>query len=202
MHRRTVLVAFAALIGLVGCAGNWKVDYDAGVGEDVSRNWRVADIQVRVPDELTLSENNSLAPNADIVWHGEERGDRKAQVKAILDEAFAAAVSDMNGQTPVILVARLGHFHAVTPAAVSRAPAAVHNMSFAVRIFDAKTHEPLTESEWVRADLEAYVGASAVTAALEGNTQRVRIVRHLTAVMRGWLGVGPDQRREFHSIGR
>ena len=202
MHRRTVLASLAAMIGLVGCAGNWKVEYDWGVEEDVSRTWTVSDVQIRVPDDLTVSEANSLAPNADIVWHGEERGDRKEQVAAILEEAFTSATSDLKGGTRVILVARLGHFHAVTPAAVSRAPAAVHNISFAVGVFDANSGDRLTDVEWVQADLEAYVGASAVTAALNGNTQRARIVRHLEAVMRGWLGIGPDQRREFQGIGR
>ena len=45
-------------------------------------------------------------------------------------------------------------------------------------------------------------GAAAVTAAMQGDTQRVRIVNHLARVTRGWLGVGPDQRRTFTSFGR
>ena len=85
---------------------------------------------------------------------------------------------------------------------MSRAPAAVHNIKYVAQVFDAETGEPLTEPESIAADLEAFVGASAVTAALEGNTQRVRIVNHLARVNRGWLGIGPDQRRTFSGLGR
>ena len=44
--------------------------------------------------------------------------------------------------------------------------------------------------------------ANTVTAAIEGNTQRVRIVDHIARVTAGWFGMGPDQRRKFTSIGR
>ena len=202
MHRRTVLTAVAATIGLMGCAGSWKVDYDQELSEGDTRTWCAIDIQVDVPESLSVSENNSLAPNADIVWHGEVIGDRRAQVASILKEGIRGGFSNPHGKTNVVVAVRLNHFHAVTPAAVSRAPAAVHNISYDIQVFDAETKEPLTEPETIQADLEAYVGASAVTAALQGQTQRVRIVRHLAAVTAGWLGFGPDQRREFAGIGR
>lgn len=202
MHRRTMLTAGAAMFGLMGCVGNWKVDYDDGLDEDVTRDWCPSRFQVEIPEELTVTEVNTLAPDADIVWHGEPAGDRRAQVAAILKEGISAGFSNLHGKTFVDVAIRLKHFHAVTPAAVSRAPAAVHNISYVIQVFDAKTGEPLTRPETIQADLEAYVGASAVTAALQGNTQRVRIVRHLKAVTQGWLGVGTDQRREFAGLGR
>jgi len=202
MHRRTVLTACAAMFGLVGCAGNWKVDYDQELSGNVTRNWCAIDVQIVVPNELTVSEANSFAPNADIVWHGEEYGNRRQQVAAILKEGISKGFSNPHGKRNVVVRARLNHFHAVTPTAVSHAPAAVHNISYVIQVFDAKSQEPLTEPETIQADLEAYVGASAVTAAVQGNTQRVRIVRHLAAVTEGWLGFGPDQRRSFSGVGR
>ena len=201
MHRRTLLTGGSALL-LAGCSNSWEVAYDKGVALSTSRNWNVTNVTVTVPSDLTVSNNNTFAPNADIVWHGEPYGNRRAQVQAIMDEGISRGASALKGDVPVSLGVVLLHFHAVTPAAVARAPGAVHNIRFAIQVFDNETGTPLTEAETINADLEAYVGAAAVTAALEGNTQRVRIVNHLARVTRGWLGAGPDQRRRFSGVGR
>ena len=108
----------------------------------------------------------------------------------------------MDGTNPVTITATVERFHAVTPAAVAGAPAAVHNIRFRLQVFDAATAEPLTDSVEIVADLEAYVGSAAMASAIRGEDQRSRIVTHLTDVTRGWLGYGPDQRRTFQSIGK
>ena len=187
---------------LAGCSTSWEVDYDTGLSSDVTRNWRVADVVVVVPEELSVSNANTFAPNADIVWHGEPFGDRKAQVAAIVDEGITAGASELQGERPVTITARVNTFHAVTPAAVARAPSAVHNIQYVIAVFDARTAEPLVEPQEVSADLEAYVGSAAIAAAIQGQTQRVRIVDHIALVTRGWLGFGPDQRRSFSGLGR
>lgn len=199
--RQFIFGGIAAFL-LSGCAGNWTVDYEQGLSSEVTKQWRLNNVAVEVPEHLTVSNSNTLAPNADIVWHGEPFGDRKAQVAAIIDEGVSAGASDLNGDQPVTMAVRVATFHAVTPAAIARSPAAVHNIGYVVQIFDSRTREPLTEPQTISADLEAFVGTSAVTAAISGDTQRVRIVRHLEAVTRGWLDLGPDQRREFSGIGR
>ncbi|MEM6341228.1 MAG: hypothetical protein AAF729_08760 [Pseudomonadota bacterium] len=38
--------------------------------------------------------------------------------------------------------------------------------------------------------------------AQQGQTQKVRIRDHLSRVIRGWLGVGPDPRGVFTGVGR
>lgn len=202
MNRRSFFFGTAALVALSACSPNWRVDYENGVDASVSRGWHVHGVFVQVPESLTVSNANTYAPDADIVWHGEPPGDRRAQVAAILKEGISRGVAPLNGPRGVTIAVRLSHFHAVTPAAVARAPAAVHNIGYYIQVFDAETREPVTESEFVSADLEAYVGSAAVTAALQGQTQRVRIVDHLTRVTRGWLGIAADQRRSFGSIGR
>lgn len=201
MERRTLLMGGAASL-LAGCSGQWAVGYDEGLDPDLTKNWRARNIQVAVPDSLTVSNNNSYAPNADIVWHGEPFGNRRAQVARILREGVELGARPMRGSRPVTLKATLRHFHAVTPAAVARAPAAVHNIAFNFEVLDANSDRPLTEPMYIQADLEANVGAAAVAAAIEGRGQRTRIVQHIARVTRGWLGVGPDQRRTFNSIGR
>ena len=191
----------AALV-LSGCVGGWTVDYDQGLSSEVTKNWRLHDVVAVVPEHVTVSHSNTFAPEADIVWHGEPFGDRKAQVAKIMDEGMTAGASDLKGERLVTITVSVATFHAVTPSAVARAPAAVHNITYGMQVFDSRTGEPLTEPQVIEADLVAFVGSSAVAAAINGNTQRVRIVRHLAAVTRGWLGFGPDQRREFGGIGR
>jgi hypothetical protein len=199
--KHIILGGIAALV-LGGCVGGWTVDYEQGLSSEVTKNWRLNDVVAVVPEHLTVSNSNTFAPNADIVWHGEPYGDRKAQVAAVMDQGVTAGASNLNGERLVTITISVATFHAVTPSAVARAPAAVHNITYGMQVFDARTGEPLTEPQVIKADLEAFVGSSAVAAAINGNTQRVRIVRHLAAVTRGWLGFGPDQRREFGGIGR
>ncbi len=201
MHRRAVLFGGSALV-LSGCSSRWEVAYEQGIPLSTSRDWTVTDVAVTIPEALTVSNANTYLPNADIVWHGESFGDRRAQVARILDEGITQGASALKGSVPVTLAIQLVRFHAVTPAAVANAPGAVHNISYMAQIYDNATRAPLTEPETIDAALEAYVGAAAVTAAIEGDTQRKRIVEHLARVTRGWLGAGPDQRRRFTSFGR
>ncbi len=201
MNKRGFLLGLAAL-PLAGCAGGFRVSYDEGVSKSVSDQWRLSSISVNVPDDRTVSEANTLAPDAHIVWREEPLGDRRAQVRAIVQEGITRPFRELRGSRGIHVRAQVIHFHAVTPRAVSVAPAAVHNVRYALQIFDAQTREPLTETSNISADLDAFVGASAVTAALQGQTQRVRIVDHIARVQRGWLGRGADLRREFTSLGR
>ena len=187
---------------LAGCAGRWQVAYNKALDPRVTRGWTVRQVISTVPDALTVSNDNSYAPNADIVWHGDPYGDRKEQVAAILREAVTAASAPLNGPRNVAISTQVTHFHGVTPIATNRAPGAVHNIGFRIQVFDARTRAPVTEAALIEGDLEANVGASAVTAAVAGETERKRIVEHLTRVVQGWLGIGPDPRREFTSFGR
>ena len=202
MVNTRLIAAAILLLSLAGCAGTWEVAYDDPPGQDVTKTWRVVDVVAVAPETLTVSNDNTFLPQADIVWHGDPFGDRRAQVAAILDEGLTKGARGLRGTRPVTITARIITFHGVTPAAVARAPAAVHNIRFALRVFDARTGVPLTDSEVISADLEANVGIAAVAAAINRQTQRSRVVDHLAAVTRGWFGFGPDQRREFYSIGR
>ena len=201
MDRRTVITAGAATL-LAGCSNNWKVAYDSELDPDVTRMWSLKDVIAIVPGDLSVSNANTFAPMADIVWHGEPYGDRRAQVAAIIDEGVTKGSAELTGPRPVTITVTVLRFHAVTPSAVARAPAAVHNIRYVIQVIDAETGTPLTEKQEIEADLEAYVGAAAIAAAINGNTQRVRIVNHIAQVTRGWLGFGPDQRRTFASVGR
>ena len=61
----------------------------------IEPRYDVVAVNVDVPKTLKVSEANMYYPVADIVWRGEPRGDRHAQVKAIFQEAFAAGTKDL-----------------------------------------------------------------------------------------------------------
>lgn len=197
---RTALLSLFLVLG--ACAGRWQTDYGVALSPEATRTWTVTNVVVTVPAEATTTEANTFAPSADIVWHGEEFGDRKAQVAALMEEGLRAGSSDLDGPRAVTLVALVTKFHGVTPLAVARAPQAVHNIAYTLQVLDSRTGDEITEPFPVDADLEANVGAAAITAALQGRDQRTRIVSHIAAVTRGILGYGPDQRREFVGLGR
>lgn len=202
LNRRALLVSAAAGLMLAGCSLSWTIRYSDNIDPQVAKSWHVHAVHVTIPDDLSISNSNSYAPNADIVWHGEPLGDRRAQVAAILRDGISRGSSGLRGPRGVTIAIRLRHFHAVTPAAVARAPGAVHNISYYAQVFDAQTAKAITPPEIISADLVAYVGDAAVIATLQGQTQRVRIVDHLARVTRGWLGIGPDPRGTFSGVGR
>lgn len=198
--RRTLIAGL--ILTLASCAGRFETGYGVTISSDSSRAWRLSDVIVTVPVTATTTELNTFAPTADIVWHGEPPGDRKAQVAALIDEGVRLGARGLGGVQPVTIAVLVERFHGVTPLAVARAPAAVHSISYTMQIFDSSTGAELTPVIPVRADLEALVGPAAITAAMQGRDQRSRIVAHIAAVTAGLLGVGPDQRRTFTGIGR
>ncbi|MEM7717969.1 MAG: DUF6778 family protein [Pseudomonadota bacterium] len=200
MDRRTLMVGATAAM-LSGC-GRWSVDYEQPLNPAVSRSWKLRHVDVTVPNTLSVNNNNSFAPSADIVWHGEPFGDRRVQVRQILLDGISKGGSGLSGARGVTISARLDHFHAVTPLSVAKAPGAVHNIAYRVQVFDSATAIALTEPQDIQADLEAYVGDAAIVAEIRGQGQRKRIVDHIARVTAGWLGIGFDQRRSFGSIGR
>lgn len=197
----TKIVAAALMLGLGACSGTWTTNFDAPLSSDVTRGWRVSSVQVVVPESLTTSEQNSYAPNFDVIWHGEALGDRKVQVAQIVEDGVKQGSANLRGSKPVTLQVVLARFHAVTPIAVSRAPGAVHDIRYTIQAFD-RGGNPLTPPVDTTADLEAFVGPQAIIAAQGGQTQKVRIRNHLASVTAGWLGVGPDPRRSFTGVGR
>ena len=199
---KTSLIAAAALALLAACSGTWETSYDAALDPAVTRGWHVDDVQVTVPDDLTTTEANTFAPNADIVWHGDPFGNRKLQVATIIETGITRAVDDLRGDRGVVISVTLEEFHAVTPKARAEAPSAVHNISYVIQVFDRRTGDAIIEPQRIRADLPAYTGAAAFEAIEQGQTQKVRITDHIEYVTEGWLGIGPDPRQAFGSVGR
>lgn len=196
------LIVAAALALLTACSGAFETSYKETLDPSVTRGWHVDDVIVSVPENVTTTEANSFAPNADIVWHGDPFGNRKVQVAAIVEEGIRRGARDLRGGRGVDLQVTLYEFHALTPKARAEAPSAVHNITYVIQVFDGRTGEAITEPERIRADLPAYTRAEAFEALEQGITQKIQITDHIERVTEGWLGIGPDPRQTFGSVGR
>ncbi|MEM6694251.1 MAG: DUF6778 family protein [Pseudomonadota bacterium] len=145
-------------------------------------NFSVAQISVSVPPTLQVSERNSYYPGGDIVWHGDPAGNRHEQVKAIFEAGLTAGTREFTGDRPVIVDVVVTRFHALSPRA-RYTIGGVHSVQFHLRVRDANTGAVLVPSYHVRADIDAYGGATALAAEAHGDTQKVRLTRHLASVI-------------------
>jgi hypothetical protein len=202
MTRLYLAVVLTAAFLIAGCAGRFETTYPEPVDPAVSRGWTVVAVRTVVPDRLRVSEDNVLVPDADIVWHSEPEGDRRAQVAAIVTEGVEQGAAPLDGPRRVVFYIQLRRFHGVTPAAINSSPGGVHNISYRIWVLDARSSATILGPVPVEAALIANTGANAIVAAETGVTERARIVEHIAATTAGWLGIGPDARDSFVSIGR
>lgn len=158
--------------------------------EAVMPSMDVTGINVRVPQSLTVTEANGYYPRADIVWRGDDLGDRRQQVKTIFEEAFASGTSTMNGDRPVIVDVQVKRFHSLSERARERV-GGVHNMEFFLTVYDAKTGDVVLPARLVEANLPALGGVAAIEAVQRGQTQRVRVTTYLSLVIQDELRKSP-----------
>ena len=149
----------------------------------ILRQINVAQINVRVPTKLKVSEANRYYPSGDIVWREDPMGNRHEQVARIVYDAMSAGTSTFQGPVPVILDVQVERFHALSEKA-RYTVGGVHHVVFSMVLRDAKTGEFLSEPRRVETDLEAFGGQQAITAEARGLTQKVRISGHLAEVIR------------------
>jgi len=207
MTIKPVLIAMMAVLTLAACSSR-KTEFSNPVAADVSAGWRLAGVEVVVPDTLTVSEQNTYAPEADIVWHGDSLTldvSRQRQVAAILKDGITDAGSRMHGRRAVILRATLLQFHALSPIARDTT-GGIHNVDFMIGVYDAATGVPIVEPVKIQADEFALCCEAASQAMMRGETQKVRIRNRIKLVVASWLGValpGEDVvRGAIPSVGR
>lgn len=202
MTRRGYLLLGASALLLAACGGLYRTRYDAPLDPAVTRGWRLADVQVEVPEALTVSEEASLVPRADIVWREDPRGDRKAQIAAILRDAVRRGAAGLGGAQPVVINIEVARFHALTFEAERRLSASgVHNIDFTATVLDARSGAVLAGPAYIEAATPAFSGEEARRRRAAGETQRSVITNHVAATVAGWLGTGPDNRGEFSRRG-
>lgn len=80
----------------------------------VAQRFAVTAVNVTVSQDLRVSEANAYYPIADIVWRGEPRGDRHAQVAAIFREGMATGTAAKTDGRAVIVDVVVTRFHCLT----------------------------------------------------------------------------------------
>ena len=140
--------------------------------------FKVQQLSVTVPEELSVSEANLFLPHADIVWREDPSGDRRIQVQTILANAISAGTSQVKEGRAVTMEVRVNTFHAVTEK-TRRTVGGRHNINFDYLLRDAQTGIPIAGVQNVVLKFKAYGGARAFEAMARGETQKVRITRHV-----------------------
>jgi hypothetical protein len=149
-------------------------------------NLSVNKITVDVPRSLIVTEANGYYPGGDIVWREDPQGDRYVQVQRILETGFATGAKTLAGSVAVDVDVELVRFHALTQKA-RYTVGGVHAISFWLQLRDPETGRALGDRRFVTADLKAFGGRRAIKAEARGETQKVRITRHLAQVLQNEL---------------
>jgi hypothetical protein len=194
MGRKNVILALAAAIALSACntvettrnAPIEAMPSNIGLQSTRSATWRISDVKVVVPGSLSVSEANLYIPKSDIVWREDPFGDRRAQVQGIVEMGVKQALLNMDGVQPVVVYVEVTRFHALSQKARATV-GGVHNMSMNVTIMDAETGLQLIDTFPIEMKLKAFGGQKAIDAEMRGETQKVRIIRHISSVFRTYF---------------
>ena len=175
----------AALLGLSACSApsgvsrNATMDSVAPLVSSPVQDWSVVDLRIDVPRTLTVSEANSIRPNADIVWRGDPLGDRHDQIDALMTSALAPVLTPRDtGGTPVIVTLELRQFHAVTELA-RYTVGGLHAFVFTLTVAHAETGEILSGPRTVDLTYRVAGGQAALDEEARGITQRARVIERL-----------------------
>lgn len=141
---------------------------------------KVEQVFVTVPRSLVVSEANTVKPAADIVWHGEARGDRHAQVQRIAQDAMALGAAPYQSGYPIVIDVQIVRFHAQTPMNRSII-GGEHELEYVLTMRDAKTGKVLRQVAPVDATVKAPSGMRARSEDAVGRTQAVVIREALAA---------------------
>ncbi|MEL6643863.1 MAG: DUF6778 family protein [Pseudomonadota bacterium] len=189
-----MVAACVAALGVAGCGNFGQIANDVAPlvsAEAVSnpRDYTVADINVVVPETLTVSEAHSYFPRADIVWREDPPGDRREQIAAVLQTAAERGTEGFAGAREVALNIEVVMFHALTERA-RYSVGGVHDIDLLMSVTDAATGAVIEPPREINAALRGYGGARAVEANLSGDVPKVRLTEHLAGVFQAEL-MGP-----------
>lgn len=204
-RRRFGIVALGTLL-LGGCAARFATSYD-DLPKATAQSWRLSAVRVTVPETLTVSEAENFVPSGDIVWRGDPPGDRRAQVAAVVKSGVTLGAQGLRGPVPVVFDVQVTGFHALSMKAYLRAPSGtgVNSTGFLLTVRRASDGAVLHGPVQIEADMPARLASEEPgprDAANYGKHAKPEIIGQIAAVMRGWLGLGPDLRGSFSRAGR
>jgi hypothetical protein len=200
-----LVAALALTLALGACGGTFATTYKEPAPAAARSAWRVSEVRIVIPEGLTTTEQNSFIPSADVIWHGDQPGNRPAQAAAIIREGVEQGFAGMTGSQNVVATVTLRRFHSLTPKAYFQAPAGtgVHSVAFDLTVTDRRTGAVLAGPERIEADMPAAVAAAGGQPLdrLPAAEWKKVISGHVAATIRSWLGKGPDIRVAFNRMG-
>ena len=191
-----VFLGLAAL-GVSACSQPSRVDVMQNVtlpsrlaAQAQAADWQVTQIDVTVPETLSVSEANSIKPRADIVWREDPPGNRHQQVQAVVQEAMDFALDPLTGEgaTPISVEVELIRFHALTER-TRYTIGGEHEIEFIFTVRHGETGEALTGPMPVDLTFRALGGSRALEAEAQGIYQRDRIQSQITGWARAEFGL-------------
>ncbi|WP_435229526.1 DUF6778 family protein [Pseudopelagicola sp. nBUS_20] len=187
-HVRIIVVMMLGL-GVTACGNSdtatRNAAFESTPNEILAQPFSIslAEMDVRVPSTLRVSEANRFLPGGDIVWRGDAYGNRYDQVKAIFEESVALGAEPLNGLIPTKVEIEVKRFHALTEK-TRYSIGGIHSIEFVMTIIDPVTGIVLRGPKEIKADLLGYGGSKALQAEARGLTQKFRITQHLARVIR------------------
>jgi hypothetical protein len=163
--------------------------------------YNVKRVNIQVPRSLTVSEENTYKPAADIVWHGEAAGNRFAQVEKLTRDGITAGVSTFRVGRAVTVDVQVARFHALTQK-TRDSFGGKHELIYALTLRDAATGEVLLQEPRVNATVRAAGGAAALAEEAVGRTQAVVIREALAASIQKELGNNAGRTGLLASVAR
>lgn len=152
----------------------------------MDRSYALKGFNFNALEGLTVSEDESFYPTADVVWRGDPLGPRIPQIAAMFAEAAARNRRVVNGTLPVTVDVTLVRFHGVTNR-TRYTVGGVYNVVFDMTVRNATTGDVIEPTRRVVGNLDAPGGTRATVLESEGQTQKVRVTDFLTSLLRSQL---------------
>lgn len=186
--RTRLIFAAAMALGVSACASTETVSRNAPIEATPLQTaarapsglaFNVSGFQVDVPESLTVVETSGYYPNADIVWRGDAQGNRHNQIEAIFEQAAAQAAAATAGNYEVVAVIEVVRFHGVTER-TRYTTGGVYDIDFVMSFVDPVTGAVVSGPTMHEASLRAPGGVEALQLEQAGQTEKVRVLQHLT----------------------
>lgn len=183
---KSILAASAALLTLSACQINPQGSArhiplsEATPGRMEPHDWSLSLVEVVVPDNLSVSEDNTIKPRADIVWREDPCCDRHAQIDDLMTQALNTGLTNMAGSQPVTVQVQVTRFHAVTER-TRYTLGGEHEVEFILTVFDSGTGEILRGPRAVDVTFPASGGEVALAEEARGYYQRDAITDRLVS---------------------
>lgn len=188
-----MIIAMTAALGLSACASvetatrnapiqaapvlNAPVEAGAMMTAPIEA-YNVTGFDVHVPRELKVSEANTFKPRADIVWREDPMGDRYIQIETLARDGLQPLLGSNPEGRAVVVDVQFTRFHALTQK-TRYTVGGTHDIHFFLTVEDAQTGQVLQAPRLIETEFKAYGGAQALEAMSRGETQKLRIQRHL-----------------------